>query len=331
MRVIPNVLIIDDDRFFLEFYRAELSQYNVKVDFASDGEEGLKKAIELKPDVILLDIILPKKDGFEVLEELKGIEETKDIPVIINSTLRAKSDVDKLLKLGAIKAFNKLHNLPSEIAEYLQSAFKKGGFEQVVKKQETSQTTQLSKEQADELFKDSLKALEESFTKLFSKKADTESFNITLIPLSKFKDHIDEMAKVFGTIFIYGEIQAEENGIAILSMKRNDTLSLIRLIGETATGKDMGFTMDDRVVEEFFNIAINAFLTKLSGSIKGPMILQSPKITNPKSIKKLFNATEISDKLDAPVVFLEEAYKIEELNLSFSLFVVFNSKLFKKD
>ncbi len=115
-----KVLIIDDDRFTRLVYQSQLSQENIKVDLACDGEEGLKKIKETKPDLILLDIILPKKTGFEVLENIQKDPELKKIPVIVFSSLSRQSDIEKAMKLGAKKYLPKDSHTPKQIVEEIK-------------------------------------------------------------------------------------------------------------------------------------------------------------------------------------------------------------------
>jgi DNA-binding response OmpR family regulator len=102
-----KILLVEDDTFFREFYAAKLKEDGMEVEVASDGEEGLDKATKLKPDLILLDIIMPKKDGFEVLQALSQSATMKKVPVIVFSTLGQESDVEKAKKLGARDYINK--------------------------------------------------------------------------------------------------------------------------------------------------------------------------------------------------------------------------------
>lgn len=102
-----RILLVEDDTFFREFYAAKLKEDGMEVEIATDGEDGLLKAEKTKPDVILLDIIMPKKDGFEVLSTLSQNANLKKIPVIVFSTLGQESDVEKAKKLGATDYINK--------------------------------------------------------------------------------------------------------------------------------------------------------------------------------------------------------------------------------
>ena len=91
---------------------------------AYDGEKGLELAQEAAPDLILLDLILPKMDGFSVLEKLKGDEKTKDIPVIVLTNLESVDDVEKVIGLGAttylVKANYDLDDIAGKINEVLR-------------------------------------------------------------------------------------------------------------------------------------------------------------------------------------------------------------------
>ena len=115
-----RILIIDDDIFFQKFYATKLSEKKYEVHVASDGNEGTEKARSIKPDIILLDIIMPKKDGFETLKALSNDKNTKDIPVLVFSTLGQEQDIKKALDLGAKGYANKTYfdfeNLVAKIA-----------------------------------------------------------------------------------------------------------------------------------------------------------------------------------------------------------------------
>ncbi len=100
----PLILVAEDDRATSELLTLYLLQGGYRVAHAHDGEEAIKKAVDLQPFCILLDIMLPKKDGWEVLQELKEREETKDIPVIINSIIDNK---ELGFALGAVDYFIK--------------------------------------------------------------------------------------------------------------------------------------------------------------------------------------------------------------------------------
>ncbi len=112
-----HVLIVEDDAFLAGIYTSKFSAEGFQVDHAGDGEEALKLAEKGKPDIILLDILLPKMDGFEVLKHLKKNAKTKHIPVILLTNLGQKSDVEFGLKNGAVDYLIKAHFMPNETVD----------------------------------------------------------------------------------------------------------------------------------------------------------------------------------------------------------------------
>jgi CheY-like chemotaxis protein len=96
-----RVLIVEDDRFLRRAAEARLRQEGFTVLTAADGEEALRVACKERPDLILLDLIMPKMQGFEVLRALKMIEATANIPIVILSNLSQESDRNRCLQAGA--------------------------------------------------------------------------------------------------------------------------------------------------------------------------------------------------------------------------------------
>ncbi|MBZ9572519.1 response regulator [Patescibacteria group bacterium] len=119
----PKILMIEEDRFLRKIYRNKLSDSGFEFIEAINGIEGLNKIFSEKPDLILLDIILPRKNGFDVLIEIKRRTATKKIPVIILSNLGQESDVKKGLSLGAkeylVKTEVNLSEVVNKVKEHL--------------------------------------------------------------------------------------------------------------------------------------------------------------------------------------------------------------------
>ncbi len=119
-----KILIVEDDKFLRELIARKLLDEGFKIVQAVDGEEGLKKAKEEKPDLILLDLILPGIDGFEVLRQIKRDPEIAKIPVIILSNLGQEEDIEKGFKSGAVDYLIKAHFTPGEIIEKIDKYLK---------------------------------------------------------------------------------------------------------------------------------------------------------------------------------------------------------------
>jgi len=117
-----KILFVEDESALQETFKDFLNQEGYQIVSALDGEIGLRLAKTEKPDLILLDLILPKKDGFEVLEELKKEEETKDIPVIVLTHLEEMEDVQKAIELGARDYLVKANYSLVEVGEKIKKA-----------------------------------------------------------------------------------------------------------------------------------------------------------------------------------------------------------------
>lgn len=119
-----KILIVEDDKFLRELISQKLTKEEYDISEAVDGEEGIKKIKEEKPELVLLDLILPGIDGFEVLSRMKEDPSVSSIPVIILSNLGQKEDVEKGLKLGANDYLIKAHFTPGEIIEKIKTILK---------------------------------------------------------------------------------------------------------------------------------------------------------------------------------------------------------------
>lgn len=102
-----KILVAEDDAFYQKFYTNKLQEKGFEVVLAVDGEDAIQKIADTRPDLILLDIIMPKKDGFEVLTAIKSNSVAQNIPVIVFSSLGQEDDVKKAKSLGASDYINK--------------------------------------------------------------------------------------------------------------------------------------------------------------------------------------------------------------------------------
>lgn len=111
------MLLVEDDSFLLGMYATKFELEGFEVLTAEDGEKGLKAAKEKRPDIILLDILMPRMNGVEVLEELKKDDTTKGIPVILLTNLNQKEEIERCMSMGANDYLIKAHFMPSEVIE----------------------------------------------------------------------------------------------------------------------------------------------------------------------------------------------------------------------
>lgn len=123
-----KILWVEDDAFLSEIISRRLSKQNYVLIHTKDGETALSMVEKEKPDIILLDILLPGINGFDLLEKFKTNPTTKDIPVVLISNLSQQSDIERGLSLGAerflVKATVSLDEITAQIKEVLEK-FKK--------------------------------------------------------------------------------------------------------------------------------------------------------------------------------------------------------------
>jgi CheY-like chemotaxis protein len=122
-----KVLFIEDDAFLSSLVSGKLIESGFSVVAAGTGHDGLAKAKTEKPQLILLDIMLPDMGGFEILEKLKADPETHPIPVIILSNLGGRDEIERGIALGATSYLIKSNILPHEVAEMVQSQISANG------------------------------------------------------------------------------------------------------------------------------------------------------------------------------------------------------------
>ena len=116
-----KILIVEDEPFLLNMYKMKFKQGGFEVVSAIDGEEAIRTSRREKPDIILLDIMMPKIDGFEVLKNLKKNPLTKSISVLIFSNFSQKEQKEKGIALGAVDYFVKTNYTPNQVLEKVKN------------------------------------------------------------------------------------------------------------------------------------------------------------------------------------------------------------------
>ncbi len=120
-----KILIIEDDTFIADMYETKFKMSGFEVVRAENGVKGIKAAKENNPDVIVLDIVMPQMDGFEVLKAIKEDSKIKDIPIIFLTNLGQRENIDEGLKLGADDYIIKAHFTPDEVVGKVEKVLKK--------------------------------------------------------------------------------------------------------------------------------------------------------------------------------------------------------------
>jgi len=112
-----KVILAEDDKFISKAYLGGLQRAGFEVFHASDGNHVMEILKENKPDIILMDVIMPDKNGFETIEEIKLNEEYKDIPIIVLSNLGQETDIEKGKQLGAVDYLIKANFSVAEVVK----------------------------------------------------------------------------------------------------------------------------------------------------------------------------------------------------------------------
>jgi CheY-like chemotaxis protein len=115
-----KILVVEDDPLMSRMYQKIFTFEGYEVEMAGDGQEGLDKAREVKPTLMLLDVMMPKLNGLQVLEKIKADPETKAIPVIMLTNLAGEQDAESALTKGAIKYIIKSEHDPKEVADMVK-------------------------------------------------------------------------------------------------------------------------------------------------------------------------------------------------------------------
>lgn len=116
-----KILIVEDEQVLSKVLKEKFEKSGFEVQVAGDGETAVKLAQSFIPDIIALDLVLPKKNGFTVLKEIKEDANLKQIPVIVVSNLGEDSDIKRALSLGAADYFVKSQHPINEIVEKVRS------------------------------------------------------------------------------------------------------------------------------------------------------------------------------------------------------------------
>jgi len=119
-----KILIIEDEKFLLEIYQSRFEKEGYQVFAAINGLAGLKLAQKEKPDLIILDILMPGMDGYEVIKKLKENNQTKEITILVLSNLGQREEINQGLKLGANDYIIKTDLTPSELVNKVEGMFK---------------------------------------------------------------------------------------------------------------------------------------------------------------------------------------------------------------
>lgn len=114
-----KILIVEDEEYIAEMYKLKLEIAGYDVRIAPDGVEGVRQVHEYRPDLVLLDLIMPNKDGYQVIKEIREDSKVSKTKILILSNLGQKEEIERGLSLGADGFFIKAHLTPSQLLDNL--------------------------------------------------------------------------------------------------------------------------------------------------------------------------------------------------------------------
>jgi len=120
----PKILFIEDDPLIVKIYSTRLTADGYQVFSADNGQDGLKVVDQNTPDLIVLDIMMPKIDGFGVLEKLRASPKTKQIPILVYSNLAQEEEIARAKSMGATEFIVKANLSPTDMVEKIKSYLK---------------------------------------------------------------------------------------------------------------------------------------------------------------------------------------------------------------
>jgi len=115
-----SILLVEDDPYITDIYSIKLKEAGFLIDVAVAGQDCLRKIEEKIPDLLLLDIVLPDIDGWEILRKIQNNDKLKNLKVVVLSNLGQKEEVEKAIKLGATKYLIKARYTPSEVVKEIK-------------------------------------------------------------------------------------------------------------------------------------------------------------------------------------------------------------------
>lgn len=255
-----KILIIEDEEVLLGVLQKKLIQEGYEVAIALDGEEGLNKMRQSKPDLILLDIVMPKKDGFEVLNEMNQDETLKVIPVVVISNSGQPVEIDRILKLGVKDYLIKAEFDIDEIVVKIKKIIGQSGV--ISENESDSQKKSGSESKKDRSLGETVLIIEDDkfLRELVSKKMQSKGYKI--IEASDSDEAFEKLKEVKPDLILLDLILPGVHGFQILQqLKKDPKTKPIPVIILTNLGQ-----RDE--VEQGINLGAEDFLIKAHHTIE---------------------------------------------------------------
>jgi CheY-like chemotaxis protein len=127
-----KIVVVEDQQVMATIYRTKLAAEGFHVEIAADGEQGLDVVMRTKPDLVLLDLMMPKLNGIEVLKTLRSMADFKSLPIIVFSSSGNSARTDEAWRAGATMVFSKINHSPNQLIESIRTALSENAESQPV-------------------------------------------------------------------------------------------------------------------------------------------------------------------------------------------------------
>ncbi len=245
----PKILLVEDDPMISEIYTKKFAESGFDVLNAEDGEQVLKVAKDEKLDVILLDLMMPKMDGFQVVEKLRGGGYDPKIQIIISSNLSERDDRDKAIKLGANGFLAKSEYTPSDLVKEVQRLL--GQYQERMKNEEREQSGPAKKKDGKRIL---MIEDEEIFLEMFGEKLKQEGYDVAFATNGAWG--VKEALKSDFDLFIIDMVMPALTGEEMVGkLKMEDKTKNVPIVILSAS-------VDDELRKTVENMGINAFFVK---------------------------------------------------------------------
>jgi len=284
-----KVLIIDDDKFFQSMYRQEFGALGFEVSVAHDGVEGLEMVKSVMPDAIVLDLVMPKMTGFQVLEECKKDATCSKIPIVVLSGVASDEEIKRANTLGAVKAFSKLIYLPETIAKYVASGLENGFTPDLAIPEAVRVATVKEGEALNDIFREAAEKTHSALSQIFRAEVRTGNLQATMAPAKNLEQYLAEVADKFPDEVVVYSVLKPPVAAGLLSLKPNFVLKLTDVMTTKVAGSGELQDNVNESVKEFYNIVSNAFLNILTRDFHSDksFLFNVPMLSTPDLALKL--------------------------------------------
>ncbi len=261
-----KILIVEDDQMLAEIYHKKFSSAGYQVEAANSGVEAIKKIAKYKPDLVLLDLVMPEEDGFEVLRKVKHDPNTENVRIIVFSNLSQEEDKEKAAALGAEGFITKSDFTPQEIVEKVHEILniKTDDEDQAISQKTASNDNKNTAQNGKRIL---LIEDEEVFAEVFRKKLSEAGFNVDVAENGTFgAKKIEEQQ--YEIYIINGSLSGQAGIKLIDKIKNTEDKTDIPLIAFSDSKSDLG---------------------KLEGMLntKRDLLLEKTKITPSQLVEKV--------------------------------------------